>query len=110
MTENLDTVAGVDYVGDSVELVFSLGDTRVCHNITIIDDGLCEEPFEFTESFQCELTSDDVPLDIIQPLARVDIDDLEEPECGKNGPSLSALAQLVLFLGGFQDQLKWAMS
>ena len=35
--------AGDDYTSVSVEgLMFNQGDTRVCHTVSIIDDGSCE--------------------------------------------------------------------
>ena len=42
----LNTVAREDYVQSTGQLVFAFGDTRQCHEVTIIDNDICERPEE----------------------------------------------------------------
>ena len=77
------TVSPDDY--DEVvgfQLSFAVGDRRVCHNVTINDDDLCEQP---AESFLSRLSyvSGELPIFITPVEARVFIDDNNEPECGE---------------------------
>ena len=37
-------MAGEDYVQSTGQLVFAVGDTRQCHEVTIIDNNICERP------------------------------------------------------------------
>ena len=37
-------MAGEDYVPSTGQLVFAVGDTRQCHDVTIIDNNICERP------------------------------------------------------------------
>ena len=62
------------------ELVFNIGDDRVCHNVSINDDNECEQP---AESFLSQLSyvSGELPIIIDPEDARVFIDDTAEPEC-----------------------------
>ena len=75
------SVAPGDYDAlNGFELAFNIGDNRVCHNVTINDDELCEQP---AESFLSRLSyvSGQMPITIDPEEARVFIDDENEPEC-----------------------------
>ena len=61
---------------------FNTGDSKVCHNITIIDDQLCEEPNEEFLS-NLALVSGMQPIDVIRTPATIIINDTTEPECSK---------------------------
>ena len=65
------------------QLVFGLGETRVCHTITITNDNICEsDPNEFFFS-DLSYVSGIQPIAIDPSRAQVIIDDTNEPECGK---------------------------
>ena len=76
--------AAEDYVAISGLVIrFETGEGRVCHNVTIIQDTLCEEP---EEDFLVSLTPGSVgdpPISIINSPATVFIDDRSEDECSK---------------------------
>ena len=77
------SVSGSDYVGVAdVPLMFAVGETTVCHNVDIIDDDDCEQPFEDFFS-NLVYASGEMPISITRPRTRVIIDDTAEPECGK---------------------------
>ena len=80
---SLFPVSGVDYVGVSADLIFGFGDSRVCHNVTIIDDGDCE--IDPIEDFFANLAyvSEEQPINIDPDRTHVIIDDTAEPECGR---------------------------
>ena len=40
------SVAGADYVGQTVNLLFMRGSSRQCHLVTILDNDLCRLPQE----------------------------------------------------------------
>ena len=40
----LNAVGGQEYIPSTGQLVFAVGDTRQCHEVTIIDDNICERP------------------------------------------------------------------
>ena len=62
---------------------FNMGETSVVHNITIINDDLCEtEPDEFFLSDIVTVTGVG-EINIVEPQARVTIEDASEEECGK---------------------------
>jgi len=85
----LTTAAPLDY-GSVVneELVFGLGDTRVCHTITITNDDICEiDPNEFFFS-DLSYVSGIQPITIDPERAQVIIDDTNEPECSKCSASI----------------------
>ena len=66
------------------ELVhFTTGDTRVAHTINIVNDDVCESPHE---EFTCRisLVNEDPLTSIVNPLARIMIEDSTELECGMN--------------------------
>ena len=65
-----------------VPLMFGAGDSRVCHDVDIIDDNDCETPYEDFFS-NLEYDSGDMPIIITQPRTQVIINDTAEPECGK---------------------------
>ena len=79
-----DTVSPGDYGGVISQIIqFNTGDTNQTHTIAIRQDRICENyPNEFFFS-DIALVSGIPPIDAIQPQARVTIDDLMEPECGK---------------------------
>ena len=64
-------------------MVFNRGDTRVCHNVSIIDDNSCE--IESVEDFftLLQYVSGIEPISISPSQAHVIIDDSQEPECGE---------------------------
>ena len=80
---SLFPVSGFDYVGVSADLIFGFGDSCVCHNVTIIDDGDCE--IDPIEDFFLNLAyvSGEQPINIDPDRTRVIIDDTSEPECGR---------------------------
>ena len=62
-------------------LVFNRGDTRVCHDIDILQDDICES--DPNESFFSNLafSSGMQPITVFPRTAEVIIDDTAEPEC-----------------------------
>ena len=62
--------------------MFNIGDDRVCYNVMINDDDLCEQP---AESFLSQLSyvSGQIPISIDLEEIRVFINDDIEPECSK---------------------------
>ena len=74
-------MSGVDYVGVSANLIFGVGDSRVCHDVPITDDGDCE--IDPIEDFFANLAyvSGEQPINIDPDRTRVIIDDTAEPEC-----------------------------
>lgn len=74
-------MAPSDYVLLNVFLSFNVGDVRLCHMITIVDDNTCEEPSErFFLSLTVE-TGENISIQL--PLTEVVISDDVEPECGE---------------------------
>ena len=62
-------------------LVFNRDITRVCHDIDILQDDICEsDPNEFFFS-NLTLSSGMQPIIVFPPSAEVIIDDTAEPEC-----------------------------
>ena len=80
----LTLVEEIDYVGQSANLEFILGDSRICHTIDIIQDNVCEHPDP--EDFFANLAyvSGIQNINIVQDSTRVLIDDSGEPECGES--------------------------
>ena len=75
-------MSGDDYVAVVDEiLMFAEGVDRVCHNVTILQDDDCE--ILRVEDFFSDLSyvSGDLPITIAPDVARVIIDDSNEPEC-----------------------------
>ena len=66
-----------------VPLMFGVGDERVCYDIGIVNDTICE--LEPIEDFFSNLVyiSGEQPIIIDTARTRVIIDDTAEPECGK---------------------------
>ena len=86
------TAAGADYVAVAgEELVFSRGDTRVCHTIDILQDIICED--DPNENFFSDLSyvSGVPPITINPPTAQIVIDDSDELECKYEKISLLTL-------------------
>ena len=80
---SLSAVSPTDYEGVSgLVLEFNTGDNRVCHNVTIVQDQLCEDP---SEDFISNLTlqSGVQPISVVRTPATVNIIDTNEPECSK---------------------------
>ena len=76
-------MSGVDYVGvEGYPIVFTTGQEQVCHTIEILDDNMCEMPFEDFVSV-LEYSSGRMPIYIIQNTTTVYIDEMEEQECGE---------------------------
>ena len=72
----------VDYTGvTNVSYVFEVGKVHVCHNVSIIDDTICEPDENF--SYLLEYISGQLPINLDQPATNIIIDDTAEPECGK---------------------------
>ena len=65
------------------QLVFNIGDMRQSHNITILNDTVCERTPN--ERFFSNLTyiSGDGPINITPMTAEIVINDFAEKECGK---------------------------
>ena len=79
---SFNLVAGSDYIGIMGHILeFEIGQDEVCHNIEIIDDTLCEMPFEDFVSV-LDYASGRMPIIITQSTITVYINDIEEPECG----------------------------
>ena len=77
------SVSGSDYVGVvDVPLMFAMGESRVCHDVEVIDDDECETPYEDFFS-NLEYDSGDMPIIITRDRTQVKINDTAEPECGK---------------------------
>ena len=75
-------MSAFDYTGvTNVPYVFRIGDIRVCHNVSIINDTICESDENFP--FLLEYVSGELPINLDQPVTDVIIDDTAEPECGK---------------------------
>ena len=76
--------AGSDYVGIvNEQLIFGIGDTSVCHTISIKSDDICELDSIETFFSTIEYSSGEMPIIITQNCTEVVIDDATEPECGK---------------------------
>ena len=67
-----------DFTGGPIEVVFNIGDSRVCYTISIVDDDVCEEP---SENFLSQLLGSQV--EFVFQVTEVVIGDVTEPECGK---------------------------
>ena len=79
----LSLVQGTDYVGQSANLAFALGDSQSCHTVDIINnDNKCEPT---TEDFFANLAyvSGIQNIYIVQDRTRVLINDSNEPGCSK---------------------------
>ena len=76
------SVAGGDYVSESVNLIFAPGSMRECHTVSLLQDDECEQP---PEDFFADLAyvSGIQPINIPIPTTQVSIHDFGEPECGK---------------------------
>ena len=66
-------------------MMFGAGESRVCHDVDIINDNNCETPYEdFFSNFSIlEYDSEDMPIIITQPRTQVIVNDTAEPECGR---------------------------
>ena len=79
----LSSDEGIDYVGQSGDLLFDRGDSRRCHIVEIIQDDVCElpEPEDFFANLA--YVSGIQNIIIVQDRTRFLIDDSNEPECGE---------------------------
>lgn len=68
-----------DYGESNILLQFNSGESRVCYNVTIVDDDICEGSENFFSSISV-MTGKSVS--IIIPLTEVRIEDRMESECG----------------------------
>ena len=66
-----------------IVLRFEVGESRICHNITIVNDDECEEPAEFFFSNLTLGAVGDPPISLTNTPARITIDDTDEPECSE---------------------------
>ena len=75
------SVQGRDYVGQSANLTFTRGDSRICHTVDIIQDDVCEHPDP--EDFFANLAYVSVipNITIVQDRTQVLIEDSKE--CGE---------------------------
>ena len=69
-------------------LIFQIGETRQCHDITINQDEICEEPGENLFS-NLQIESRLQPITLINDVAEITIDDSTERECSKQATSSS---------------------
>ena len=73
-----------DYVPVSGQIIqFNRGDVTQTHTITINDDDLCEKGQNENFFSNIALASGIPDIDVTVPRATVIIDDITEPECGK---------------------------
>ena len=80
---HLSLVEGTDYVGQTANLAFTVGDSKKCHTVDIRQDDECEHPVP--EDFFANLAyvSGIQNINIVRDRTRVIIDDSSEPECGE---------------------------
>ena len=91
-------MAAEDYVQSTGQLVFAVGDTRQCHEVTIIDNSICERPeLEHFYSTLSLLAGNNVIIGNPQR-ARVIIDDSDD--CRKWLQLQELLQVNALVLGG----------
>ena len=77
-------VVDSDYVPVSGDLIqFNRGDVTQTHTITINDDDLCEKDPNKNLFSNIALASGIPDIDVTVSRATVTIDDITEPECGK---------------------------
>ena len=84
MFDVLKTVSPLDYGGvANVRLDFAVGDVRVCHLVSIVDDDICE--IDPNENFFSNLVfgGGDHPIHADPPRTEVIIDNTNHPECGE---------------------------
>ena len=79
----LSLVQGIDFVGQSTNLMFALGDSESCHTVNILQDNVCEHPN--SEDFFANLVyvSGIENINIVRGRTRVLIDDSNESECSE---------------------------
>ena len=78
----ISSVAGTDYVAQSINLTFSHGDMEICHTVDILQDDECE-PMPENFFSDLEYVSGIQTIDIMPDTTEVFIDDSNEPECGE---------------------------
>ena len=78
----LSLVQGIDYVGQTANLSFALGDSQICHTVDIINNNnKCEST---TEDFFADLVYvSGININIVQDTTRVLVDDSNEPGCSE---------------------------
>ena len=77
----LFTVSPDDYIAQVIELEFNVGSARVCYNISIIDDSICEGTSENFISQLSLVSGNSIMFGL--GIAEIIIEDEMEPECGK---------------------------
>ena len=82
----LISVSPGDYLAEDLILTFQIGETRQCHDITINQDEICEEPAENLFS-NLQIVSGVQPITLINDVAEITIDDSTERECSKQANS-----------------------
>ena len=73
-------VSSSDFRESNTQLQFNSGDSRVCYNVTIIDDDICEGSENFFASIAV-MSGESIAITI--PLTEVRIEDEMESECGQ---------------------------
>ena len=76
----LSLVQGIDFVGQSFNLAFARGDSRMCHTVDIAHNSICEPPEDFFANLAYVSGTNII---ILQDRTQVLIEDSNEPECGK---------------------------
>ena len=78
----LSLVHGIDYVGQTANLVFTRGHSRSCHTVDIVQDDVCEHPYPEGFFVNLAYVSGIQSISIIRKRTQVLIDDSSEPKCG----------------------------
>lgn len=73
-------VSSSDFRESNTQLQFNSGESRVCYNIIIIDDDICEGSENFFASIAV-MSGESITITI--PLTEVRIEDEMESECGQ---------------------------
>ena len=72
------TVAGQDYLASTGQLVFAAGEDRVCHEVTILNDDICERPLLEHFFSTLSLVTGKQVIVVDPETARVIIDDSDD--------------------------------
>ena len=76
------TVSPDDYLGQVMDIQFNVGDARICYNISIIDDSICEGTSENFLSQLSLISGSAIQFQL--GITEVIIEDDLEPECGQS--------------------------
>ena len=66
-----------------MRLDFASGDERACHNVSIIDNDICEDNPNENFFSSLEFGGGEQPITIDPAQTEVIIDDTNQPECGE---------------------------